>query len=68
MNLELLILKPEKLNVSENEIIGLMQMLDGPRKDDDQVEELTEKSYAVDSDEIDLFEDHPSSIYFCSGW
>lgn len=44
MNLELLILKPEKLNVSDNEIIGLMQMLAGPCKEDDRLEELTEKS------------------------
>lgn len=67
MNLELLIIKPEKLTVRDNAVIGAMQMQGGPEKEYDHCDELIEMSFAVDYDEIDIFEDYPKSIYWNSG-
>lgn len=67
MKLELRVIRPERLSVSDCDVISLMHMQSGPEKNQ-RYDDLMENTYQVDDDELDLFKDHRDAIYHFSGY
>lgn len=67
MKLEIRVLRPERLSVSDCDVISMMHMQNGPNKNEDYCN-LMESSYLIDDDSLDMFKDFRASIYHCFGY
>lgn len=68
MKLELRVLQPEKLSVTDCDVISMMHMQNGPDKNTSHYDELMENSYMIDDDDLEMFKDYRASIYHCFGY
>ncbi len=68
MKLELRVLQPNKLSVTDYDVISMMCMQSGPSKDNSHYDELIENSYIIDDYDLEMFKDYRDAIYYCFGY